>query len=45
MTGFDAVTDIGDSLEQAAADQDTERLRGLVDALSSYMERIQVVYR
>ena len=42
--GFHAITDIGRSLEQAADTRDPARIRALVDELSTYLERVEVVY-
>lgn len=42
--GFDAVTDIGKSLEQAAKDKDAEGIQGSLHALSEYLGCVEVVY-
>ena len=42
--GFDAITDMGQSLEQAAKIKDSEEIRKLVEELSTYLERVEVVY-
>ena len=42
--GFDAITDIGSSLEQSAKRQDSEQVRKLVGDLSTYLDRLEVVY-
>lgn len=42
--GFDAITDIGHSLEQAAKDKNSEKIRKLVGELSTYLECVEVVY-
>ena len=42
--GFDAITDIGKSLEQAAKDKDAERIKRSVQELSVYLDRVEVVY-
>jgi len=42
--GFDAITDIGKSLEQAAKDKNSEKIRKLVGELSTHIERVEVVY-
>jgi len=42
--GFDAVTDIGKSLEQAAKDKDAEGIQRSVQELSAYLDRVEVVY-
>jgi CheY-like chemotaxis protein/HPt (histidine-containing phosphotransfer) domain-containing protein len=41
--GFQAITDIGAALEQAAASTDTEASRKWVGELSTYLDRVQVV--
>ncbi len=38
--GFDGITDIGQSLEQAAKDQDQTGIRKLVQELANYVERV-----
>ncbi len=42
--GFDTVTDIGRSLEQAAKDSNPEEIRKWVDELLTYLERVEIVY-
>lgn len=42
--GFDAVTDIGAALEQAAKSDDHEEMRKQIGDLSAYLDRIEVVY-
>ena len=42
--GFDAITDIGKSLEQAAKDKDTEGIERSLQELSVYLNRLEVVY-
>ena len=42
--GFDAITDIGKSLEQAAKDEDPGPIGKLVNELTTYVERVDVVY-
>ena len=42
--GFNPITDIGARLEQAAKDQNQEEIRTLVGGLTSYLERVEVVY-
>ena len=42
--GFDAITDIGQSLELAAKDQDKTEIWKLVQELANYLERVEVVY-
>jgi HPt (histidine-containing phosphotransfer) domain-containing protein len=42
--GFDAITDMGRSLEEAAKAMDQERIGKTFDKLSSYLKQIEVVY-
>ena len=42
--GFDAITDIGRSLEQAATGQSSGEIKRLVEELASYLNRVEVVY-
>ena len=42
--GFDAITDIGQSLEQAAKNQSSREIKRLVEELASYLNRVEVVY-
>lgn len=42
--GFDAITDIGSSLEQAAKDKDAGEIRKWMGELVAYLDRIEVVY-
>lgn len=42
--GFDGITEIGASLEQAAKRADAEESRKWVDELSRYLDRVEVVY-
>lgn len=42
--GFDTITDIGRSLEQAAKNRDSQEIRKWVGKLSNYLERVEVVY-
>ncbi|MBI5361281.1 MAG: Hpt domain-containing protein [Planctomycetes bacterium] len=42
--GFDAITEIGASLEQSAKDKNTENIRKKVDELSTYLENVEVKY-
>lgn len=42
--GFDAITDIGKSLEQAAKDKDAEVIQKWMRELSMYLDRVEVVY-
>ena len=42
--GFSAITEIGRSLNEAAKERNAEEIRELVEELSSYLERLNVVY-
>jgi HPt (histidine-containing phosphotransfer) domain-containing protein len=42
--GFDAVTDIGKSLEEAAKNNNTEGIQRSVGELAAYLERVEVIY-
>jgi len=42
--GFDAISDIGMSLEQAAKEKDARKIRRQTEALSNYLERVGVRY-
>lgn len=42
--GFDPITHIGAGLEQAAKDRKQEEIRRLVGDLTSYLERVEVVF-
>ena len=42
--GFDTVSDIGKSLEQAAKNQNSEEIMKQIDILSTYLERVEIVY-
>ena len=42
--GFDAITEMGRSLEEAAKVMDQERIWKTYDKLSSYLKRVEVVY-
>ncbi len=42
--GFDPISDIGKFLEMEAKNSNAEKIREQVEALSSYLERIEVVY-
>lgn len=42
--GFDAISEIGAALEQAATNQDSEKIRRSAGELSDYVERVEVVY-
>ena len=43
--GFDALSDIGGRLVQSAREQNQEEVRQLLGALSTYLERVEVVPR
>jgi HPt (histidine-containing phosphotransfer) domain-containing protein len=42
--GFDAVTDIGKALEQAALAKNAEGIRSAIRELSAYLNGVEVVY-
>ena len=42
--GFDAITEMGRNLEEAAKVMDQERIEKTFDKLSSYLKRVEVVY-
>lgn len=42
--GFDGVTDLGGSMELAATGHNAEEIRKLVGELSTYLDRVEVVY-
>lgn len=42
--GFDALTDIGSDLEQAAKEKDRARIFSALESLADYIERVEVVY-
>ncbi len=42
--GFDAISEIGRSLEDAAKAKNTEETRRLIDELLHYLERVEVIY-
>jgi HPt (histidine-containing phosphotransfer) domain-containing protein len=43
MFGFQAITDIGAALEQAAESADADASRKWVDELSRYLDRVEVI--
>ncbi len=43
--GFDAITDIGRALEDAAKGDHAEEIEKQTEILASYLERVEVVYR
>jgi len=42
--GFDAITDIGRSLENAAKEKDSEEIRKWISELQNYLQRVEVLY-
>jgi HPt (histidine-containing phosphotransfer) domain-containing protein len=42
--GFDAVTDIGKSLEDAAKNTNAEKIQRSVGELAAYLSRVEVIY-
>ncbi|HET8580382.1 MAG TPA: Hpt domain-containing protein [Nitrospiraceae bacterium] len=42
--GFDAISEIGAALEQAAKNQDPAKIQRCAGELSDYVERVEVVY-
>ena len=42
--GFDAITDIGRSVEQAAKDKNPQKINASLSEFSDYLERIEVVF-
>jgi len=42
--GFDAITDIGRSIEQAAGDKNPQKIKASLNELSDYLERIEIVF-
>jgi len=42
--GFDTITDIGGSLEQAARDREPDTIRRWIGELLTYLERVQIIY-
>ncbi|MCX8110269.1 MAG: Hpt domain-containing protein [Syntrophorhabdaceae bacterium] len=42
--GFDAITDIGKSIEQAAKNKDKEAIKMLVEELNDYLNRVKIIY-
>ena len=43
--GFHAITDIGGSLEEAAANKNLQEIRKWVKQLSLYLESVEIVYK
>ena len=42
--GFDAITDIGRSIEQAARDNNPQKIKASLSELSDYLGRIEIVF-
>lgn len=42
--GFDAITEIGKSIEQAAKEKDTDTIKSKLEALNDYLKRIEIVF-
>lgn len=42
--GFDALSDLGRAIDQAATRHDPEQLEALLNQLQIYLERVEVVY-
>jgi len=42
--GFDVISEIGESLEQAAQERNEEQIRKCVDNVKDYLERVEVIY-
>ena len=42
--GFDAITDIGASMEEAALAEDPDAIKGCVGQLEDYLARVEVTY-
>ncbi|MBZ0157289.1 MAG: Hpt domain-containing protein [Alphaproteobacteria bacterium] len=42
--GFDAITDIGRNIEEAAKNKDSEEVERWIGALKEYLGRVEVVY-
>jgi HPt (histidine-containing phosphotransfer) domain-containing protein len=42
--GFDAITDIGRSLEQAATEKNIAEIKRLLSEFARYLEQVEVVY-
>jgi hypothetical protein len=43
--GFDAITKIGSALEQAAKKKDDAEVLEQIDALSAFLNRIEVIFK
>ncbi len=42
--GFDAITDIGDAIEQAAKQKDPVKIKHCLNQLSNYLQCIEIVF-
>ncbi len=42
--GFDAITDLGRSIEQAAKEHDEGAIKRLLEDLEAYLKKVQIVY-
>ena len=42
--GFDAITDIGASIEQAAKQKDPAKIKQCLNELANYLQRIEIVF-
>jgi HPt (histidine-containing phosphotransfer) domain-containing protein len=42
--GFDAITDIGSAIEQAAKQKDPVKIKLVLKELSNYLQRIEIVF-
>ena len=42
--GFDAITDIGGAIEQAAKQKDPVKIKHCLNELSNYLQRIEIVF-
>ncbi|MBI3599633.1 MAG: Hpt domain-containing protein [Nitrospinae bacterium] len=42
--GFDAITDMGHSIEEAALGKNSEEIKKQLNELSSYLDSVEVVY-
>ena len=42
--GFDAITDIGRSIEQAAKEKNPQKIKASLSEFSDYLERIEIVF-
>ena len=42
--GFDTITDIGRSIEQAAKDKNPQKIKASLSELSDYLEHVEIVF-